>query len=152
MDTLTVAVEPYEGPGGRRLVPLVQAEYVERYGGPDETPVDPAEFAPPAGLFLVAYDDGEPVACGGFRTYRPGIGEVKRMYVAPPARGRGLARRILASLEDAARAAGCVEMRLETGQEQPEAIALYTSSDYAPTPKYGFYRCAAGSRCYAKPL
>jgi ribosomal protein S18 acetylase RimI-like enzyme len=74
------------------------------------------------------------------------------MYVVPEARGRGLARRLLAELEDSARAAGRVRMVLETGTEQPEAIALYLSSGYTPMPGFGVYRDDERSRCFAKRL
>lgn len=74
------------------------------------------------------------------------------MYVTPEARGLGLARRILAALEDDARAAGRSRMVLETGLKQPEAIALYASSGYTPCNKFGHYRFEELSRCFAKAL
>jgi GNAT superfamily N-acetyltransferase len=152
---------PYDHPEARKLDDAVQQEYAERYGdGGDITPLDPAMFEPPRGLYLLAYDDEDrPVATGGWRTqdrnaegYSDGDAEIKRMYVVREARGRGLARLILAALEDDARAAGRVRMVLETGTAQPEAIALYVSSGYEPTEKFGLYRFEPGSRCYAKPL
>lgn len=149
---LRIAAEAYDGPGGAALVPRVQQEYVRRYGGPDETPVDPAEFADPRGRFLVAYLDREPVGCGGIRLLADGVAEIKRMYVEPAVRGRGVARALLGVLEDAAREAGCREIRLETGSLQPEAMALYASSGYSLIPPYGYYRCAPESRCFAKTL
>jgi GNAT superfamily N-acetyltransferase len=147
-----MAVVIVETAYGGALVEEVQREYVARYGGPDETPVDPAEFDPPTGIFLIAAADGEPVACGGFRTLEPGVGEIKRMYVTPRARGRGLARGILAELEDRARAAGCGVLKLETGANQPEAMALYASAGYEPCEPYGHYRCSPLSRPFAKML
>lgn len=74
------------------------------------------------------------------------------MYVTPEARGLGLARQILAALEEDARAAGRTRMVLETGLKQPEAIALYTSSGYEPCAKFGHYRFDELSRCFAKKL
>ena len=74
------------------------------------------------------------------------------MFVTEAARGQGLARRVLAALEEDARAAGRVRMVLETGIKQPEAIALYTSSGYEPCTKFGHYRHYENSRCYAKRL
>ena len=137
----------FDHPDADALIELVQQEYVARYGGRDEGPVDIAMFAPPHGVFLVAYQDGEPVACGGWRpadpaepTYVDGDAEIKRMYVAPRVRGRGLARLILAELERSAVDAGRRRFVLETGQEQPEAVALYTSSGYAPVSRFGFHR------------
>lgn len=153
---LRIAAEAYDGPAGAVLVPRVQQEYVARYGGPDETPIDPAQFAGSGGRFLVAYLGGNPVGCGGLRLVGEGpgnnIAEIKRMYVEPAARGRGIARALLAALEDVARRAGCTQVRLETGTLQPEALALYGSSGYLPIPPYGYYRCAPESRCFAKTL
>ncbi|MBL1101140.1 GNAT family N-acetyltransferase [Streptomyces coffeae] len=148
-------------PDAVRLNARVQREYAERYGdNGDITPLDPAMFAPPRGLFLIVYDDrGTPVASGGWRTqdtndegYANGDAEIKRMYVIPEARGHGLSRLVLAALEDDARAAGRTRMVLETGIKLPEAIALYTSSGYEPCARFGPYRFDELSRCYAKPL
>ena len=141
------------------LVEEVQGEYVVRYGGRDETPIVPAYFLEPEGAFFVAYLADDPVATGAWRRrsdVRVGettlTAEVKRMYVAPRARGRGVARAVLAHLEDTARAAGVEVMVLETGLRQPEAISLYESSGYTPIPGFGFYKDAALSRCFARPL
>ncbi|MEU0914951.1 GNAT family N-acetyltransferase [Streptomyces althioticus] len=152
---------PYDHPDAVKLDAAVQAEYDIRYGdGGDATPMDPADFRPPNGIYLIAYDAlGVPVASGGWRVQdaneegnRDGDAELKRMYVVEEMRGRGLARRILAALEEDARAAGRVRMVLETGTKQPEAIALYSSSGYEPCEKFGYYRFHEDSRCYAKDL
>ncbi|MFE5790967.1 GNAT family N-acetyltransferase [Streptomyces sp. NPDC056503] len=154
---------PYDHPDSVKLQDEVLAEYVVRYGDSegDATPLDPSMFVPPRGLYLLAYDpEGRPVASGAWRRqdendegYADGDAELKRMYVIPEARGLGLARRILALLEDDARAAGRTRVVLETGTAQPEAIALYTSSGYEPTAaKFGHYRHHDNSRCFAKPL
>jgi GNAT superfamily N-acetyltransferase len=150
-------------PHAVKLDGRVQLEYAERYGnggGGDVTPLDPAMFEPPQGLYLIVYDDQDtPVATGGWRSqdendqgYADGDAEIKRMYVIPEVRGRGLSRRVLAALEDDARAAGRTRMVLETGTNLPEAISLYTSSGYEPCAKFGPYRFDELSRCYAKPL
>lgn len=149
---LRIVAEPYDGPVGAILIPRVQQEYVARYGGPDETPVDPAEFTGSRGRFLVGYLHDVPIGCGGIRWVTDGAAEIKRMYVAPEVRGLGIARALLAALEDEARAAGSEQVRLETGSLQPEAMALYASSGYTPIPPYGHYRCAPESRCFAKTL
>jgi GNAT superfamily N-acetyltransferase len=149
----------YHDPDAAKLIADVQQEYVVRYGGHDSTPVDAAEFAPPLGLFVVGYVDGKAVVCGGWRAhdateplFADGDAEVKRMYVVPTARRRGLARLMLAELERTARAAGRRRIVLETGSRQPEAIALYESDGYTPVPKFGVYRCHESSRCYGKAL
>ncbi len=150
---------PISHPDAQRLVEEVQAEYVVRYGGRDHTPIDPQAFEPPAGLFLVAYRGGVPVATGAWRrrddvevfgTRR--TAEVKRMYVTPDARGTGLARRMLARLEDTAAEVGSVAMVLETGTAQPEAMALYESSGYARIENFGHYKWSPSNRCYGKRI
>ncbi|MFD7403255.1 GNAT family N-acetyltransferase [Streptomyces sp. NPDC059866] len=152
---------PFDHPDAVKLNDEVQAEYHERYGdGGDATVLDPSDFRSPNGVYLIAYDESDrPVATGGWRSRdrngegnEDGDAELKRMYVIRELRGRGLARRMLTALEDDARAAGRVRMVLETGTEQPEAIALYTSSGYEPCTKFGYYRFHENSRCYAKPL
>ncbi|QMU80182.1 GNAT family N-acetyltransferase [Streptacidiphilus sp. PB12-B1b] len=150
----------YAHPDAQRLIAEVQQEYVVRYGDIDVTPVDPAEFDAPAGLFAVVYDDrGEPVGTGAWRAREAndvgladGDAEIKRMYTVPSARGRGLARRMLRFLEEQALAAGRRRMVLETGTEQPEALALYAAEGYLPTRKFGVYREHEQCVCLAKPL
>lgn len=140
-----VEPRPYTDPDVVRLVDEVQQEYVARYGGPDSAAVDPGEFAPPAGLFLVGLLDGVPVATGGWRRlaepgYDPATdAEIKRMYVSARARRRGLARRMLAELERTAAAAGVERLVLNTGPQQPEAVALYESAGYEPVAGFGYY-------------
>jgi GNAT superfamily N-acetyltransferase len=154
---LEIRDEDYEGPSAQLLIEALQAEYVDRYGGPDATPVDAAQFAPPAGRFVVAYLDGEPVAMGGLRRHEDGKGdgsdvEVKRMYVVPAARRRGLARLVLDALEARAGALGATRVILETGQRQPEAIRLYETSGYRRIEGFGHYRDAPMSLSFAKML
>jgi GNAT superfamily N-acetyltransferase len=142
----------YPDPEVQGLVEQVQAEYVVRYGGPDRTPVDPAQFAAPDGVFLVGRVDGKAVACGGFRRHDATACEVKRMFVPAEHRGHGYARALLVALEDAARAAGYRRVLLETGTGQPEAIALYESAGYSRVPGFGLYRSSPNNRCYGKDL
>ena len=141
------------------LVDQVQAEYAVLYGGPDVTPLEDGVFDPPRGAFFLGYVDDVAVAMGGWRmrsdVHPWGLAcaaEIKRMYVAPAARRRGFARAVLAHLEGTARAAGADVMVLETGIEQPEAIAMYTSGGYEPVEKFGYYAWSPLSRCYGKPL
>jgi GNAT superfamily N-acetyltransferase len=152
VSALVVEARRYDDPDVTRLVEQVQAEYVVRYGGPDAAAVDPGEFAPPAGLFLVGLVDGEPVAMGGWRRLPRGAAEIKRMYVAPRARRQGLARVMLAELERTASAAGVARLVLNTGPEQPEAVALYESAGYAPAPAFGHYACHPNALFYGKDL
>ena len=134
------------------LIEQVQEEYVVRYGGRDTAPVDPDEFSPPHGLFLVATLDGTAVGCGGWRALGGGRVEVKRMFTAPAARGRGVARALLAELERTAAAAGHSRVLLETGLAQPEAIKLYVSAGYDPIDGFGHYAGAPLSRAFTKAV
>jgi GNAT superfamily N-acetyltransferase len=134
-----IRVVPYDHPDASVMIEALQGEYVKRYGGRDRTKVHPSQFAPPLGLFLIGYTDTEPVACGGWRVHEDGVVEIKRMYVVPDARGRGLARAMLAELELTAKRAGNRQIVLETGGKQPEAIGLYLSSGFTPVPSFGIY-------------
>ncbi|WP_406211349.1 GNAT family N-acetyltransferase [Kitasatospora sp. NBC_01560] len=154
---MEIRVTGYGHPDAQHLSAEVQQEYVRRYGDGDLTVLHPDDFEPPAGLFLIAYLAGEPVACGGWRAkqagpdgLRDGDAELKRMFVVPAARGRGLARSVLARLEATAAAAGRTRFILETGTEQPEAVALYTSEGYLPIRKFGIYREHPQSICLGK--
>jgi GNAT superfamily N-acetyltransferase len=150
--TLELTPAAYDDPVAAALIEAVQREYEVRYGGRDITPVTPGEFSPPQGLFLVGRLAGEPVACGGWRVVEPGLGEIKRMYVVPAHRRRGLSRLVLAELENTARAAGLHRLRLETGYAQPEAIKLYETSGYTEIERFGVYRDHPGSTCFGKSL
>jgi len=115
------------------LIRQAEADICARYGIPTIGTLDPADFVPAArGVFLVAWAGGEPVGCGGIRYLQPAVAELKRLYVAPPARRQGLARRLLGALHEQARRLGYRALWLETGTEQPEAIALYRAAGYLP--------------------
>jgi GNAT superfamily N-acetyltransferase len=143
----------------QRLVAEVQAEYVLRYGGPDDTPLEDGVFDPPRGAFFLGYLGDVPVAMGGWRLRNDVhpwgcrlAAEVKRMYVATAGRRQGFARAVLAWLEHTARDAGADVMVLETGTAQPEAIALYTTQGYRPIEKFGHYAWSPQSRSFGKRL
>lgn len=148
----------YDHPDAQRLISEVQQEYVARYGTPDVSPVQSRDFQPPYGLFLIGYVDGVAVASGSWRNpgdperLRAEDAELKRMYVDPALRGKGLARRLLGELERSASLAGFKRCVLETGTEQPEAIGLYRSCGYEPIAKFGAYRDDALSRCFGKEI
>jgi GNAT superfamily N-acetyltransferase len=89
-----------------------------------------AALGPPHGTFLVGYEDDEPICCGGVKRLDERHCELKRMYVVPEARGRGVARRLLGALEHAARELGYPVARLVTGPRQPAAEHLYESEGY----------------------
>jgi GNAT superfamily N-acetyltransferase len=147
----------YDDPVARELVARVQQEYVVRYGGPDAAVVDPGEFRPPAGLFLVAEVDGVPAGCGAWRAHGygragDGVVELKRVYVEPAFRRLGLAQVVMAALELGAVAAGHRSAVLNSGNRQPEALALYAGLGYSPVPGYGIYAGEAGAVFLGKDL
>lgn len=102
--------------------------------------------------FLVGYVGEEPVACGGIFELEPGCAEIKSMYVRPEARGRGHSRTLLAALEETARALGLRRLRLETGDKQHVALALYQSAGYIRIPRFGPYQTSATSICMEKRI
>lgn len=94
-------------------------------------PLDDDEMRPPAGAFLMARVDGEPVACGAVKTLRPGTGYLKRMWVARSVRGLGFGRRMLDALEAQSRSLGFTTVCLETNRALTEAIEMYRRAGYA---------------------
>jgi GNAT superfamily N-acetyltransferase len=117
--------------------------------------VDAADVVRPRGAFVVAHLDGEPVGCGALRPLPggdPSIAEVKRMYTAPEARGRGVARALLRHLAAVAAELGYAQVVLETGTRQPEAMALYAAEGWAPLAPYGQYCGEHLSRCFVLDL
>jgi GNAT superfamily N-acetyltransferase len=135
-----VKVEPafWDDVDVQRLSADQQAEVRARYDGKGEPGTPPS--ASDISVVLVARDDdGTALGCGALRVLGDGVAEVKRMYVAPAARGRGVAKAVLAGLEEAARERGWTTLRLETGPRQPEAIGLYSQAGYRPIEAFGAY-------------
>lgn len=143
---------PADHPDIAELTRAVVREYAVRYDDPHD---DIAPTAPDSVWVLVRDDDGTAVACGAVQPWShtvPGapaeVGELKRMYVIPEARGRGLSRTVLDELVAIAREQRRTALVLETGTEQPEAIGLYTSYGFAPTEVFGPYADDPRSRCF----
>lgn len=101
---------------------------------------------------VVIYENGQPVGCGAFKPFDKNSVEIKRMYVLPANRGFGIAAAILMELETWAGELGHARCVLETGQKQPEAIALYSKSGYAVIPNFGQYAGVENSVCFEKIL
>ena len=136
---IRLAEESYDGPAARTLVPAYVDEIRAMY--PDWTPDVPprltaTDVEPPAGRWLVAYRDEQPIGCAGLKRLDERTAEIKRVYVAPEARGAGVARALLARLEEIARTVGYDRLRLDTGAEQPASVALFTSIGYEQIPDY----------------
>ena len=101
---------------------------------------------------IVAYLDGKAVGCGAMKPFNTKSMEIKRMYVPPNNRGKGIASRILEALELWASKLGYTHCVLETGKRQPKAIALYKKYGYEPIPNYGQYAGVENSVCFEKNL
>ena len=138
----TIEIRPADaaGPDARSCVRAYFAELDRRsptgFDVAAGVSAEPHEVTPPAGLFLVAYVQGEPVGCGAVKHHPGAPSEIKRMWVAESTRGLGIARRLLAELESDAVRRGASAARLETNRALVEAIELYRSAGYAEVPAF----------------
>ncbi|GHC19100.1 hypothetical protein GCM10007291_17380 [Gemmobacter nanjingensis] len=132
---------PVDAPEATACLVAYFAELSARFGQTFDpyADADPAALQPPRGLFLIA-GTGTPMGCVALRTgaegLPPGTGEVKRLWVAPAARGQGLARRLMAEVETAARGMGLSHLRLDTSRHLPEAQALYLRDGWTGISRY----------------
>lgn len=115
---------------------FLDERFPEGFCAGDDLEGDRKQLGPPTGAFIVAHQGGAPVGCGALRTHAPGEGEIKRMWVAEPARGQGLGARILAALEDEARRIGHRRVYLDTHDSLLPAIAMYRSHGYRDVEPY----------------
>lgn len=155
MDALAIRRQPLASPEAQRLIAALNAELQALFPEPgaNHFALGATQVADGEGAFLVAYDGDTPVGCGAVRRLDASTAELKRMYVAPSHRGRGVGRRIVGALEDEARALGVSRMVLETGSRLDRAIAMYTGLGYAPIPLYGEYLASpVTSRCFGKAI
>jgi len=136
------------------LIQSLNSELSGRYPeeGANHFRLDPQEVAEGHGAFYVAYKEDQPVGCGALRLLDAGTAEIKRMYVAPGTRGQGIGRRLLDSLESEARRLGARRLVLETGDRQPEALALYARAGFSRIPAFGEYMGSPLSVCMGKAL
>jgi len=124
-------------PIARELVAAMVAEMSGLYEpGLARSPLAPEELSPPGGGFVVLSEDGRAVAGGGVKRSAAHAGEIKRMYVVPEARGRGVGAALLAALEELARDLGYAVVRLDTGAKQPRAQRMYLRAGYVPVPDF----------------
>jgi len=136
---IRISEEPYDGAAAKLLVPDYVAEIRAMY--PDWTPdvpprLTPEDVEPPAGRWVVAYRRAQPVGCAALKRLDEHTAEIKRVYVAPEARGTGVARAILARLEQIAHDVGYTRLRMDTGARQPASVALFSSSGYEQIADY----------------
>ena len=136
------------------LISALDAEITERYPEEDANffRLDEQEIAPGRGALLVATVDGEVVGCGAVRRLDGADAEIKRMYVTPSFRGRGIGRALLEALEGEARSLGATRLVLETGERLFEAITLYERAGFTIIPPFNEYVGARLSLCMGKEL
>jgi GNAT superfamily N-acetyltransferase len=158
------AIEPTDieifdlAPDDPIAVLLVRAQWSElsaRYGKPEPEPAslrNPSAFAAPDGAFLAARVAGEVVGCGGLCRYDGTTAELNAIYVAPLHRGHGYSRSVIRALEERAIALGYDAVKLETGDAQPEAIAVYRALGYTPIERFGPYADLPRSVCFERVL
>jgi len=152
--SLAVTAEPFDSDDARRLIAGLDAGLAELYPpeqrfGPN---LKPEHLEDGRGAFLIARDGGRAVGCGAIRVLDPISAEVKRMYVEPVERGKGVGRAVLTALEEAARDLGVQRLVLETGTHQHAAIALYKGAGFVPIDCWGEYASSPTSICFEKTL
>jgi GNAT superfamily N-acetyltransferase len=135
---LTFRPVPLQNEPAAALVAAMRAELSALYDqldidAPDMPKAGPGELGPPRGVFLVGFDASDrPICCGGVKRLSDDACEIKRMYVVPQARGRGVGRQLLAALENAAVELDYGVIRLDTGPRQPDAERMYRRAGYRP--------------------
>jgi GNAT superfamily N-acetyltransferase len=152
----SVTRAPADHPALEALVGALLRELGERYDDDSDT-IERTD--PDASWVLLADDDGTPIGSGAVQRLSKSVpgapadqGEIKRVYVVPGARGRGLSRVLMAALVELARELGYTWLQLETGDVQPEAIGLYTSLGWHRVPNYGQYEDDPRSVCFGLSL
>lgn len=151
MSDLVIACERPDDVEAAALILALDVYLAGLYPAESNHGLPVAALLHPSVRFLVARRGGVALGCGAI-VLEAAYAEIKRMYVAPAARGLGVGRRLLAALEDAAAAEGRPMLRLETGGGQPEALALYRSAGFVETPPFGAYAADPLSIFMAKPV
>lgn len=151
---IAVAPAALGSAAAQALIARLNAELTERYPNPEDRHfgLTQEQVSGSNGVFVVATQDGEPVGCGALRRLDGATGELKRMFVAPEARRRGVGRGVLTALELHARELGLRRLVLETGVRQHEAMAMYERAGYDRIPCFGEYERSAASVCLGKDL
>ncbi|HEY4361177.1 MAG TPA: GNAT family N-acetyltransferase [Bryobacteraceae bacterium] len=155
MGTVTIVRGTLASPEAGRLIEALNAELLAVYPEPGAThfSLSEAQVLGSEGAFLVAYLDDVAVGCGAVRRLDRNTAELKRMYVDPAVRSRGVGRALVEALEREALAIGVTRMVLETGARLARAIKLYEGMGYAPIPLYGEYLSSPKtSWCLGKTL
>jgi GNAT superfamily N-acetyltransferase len=151
---IVIRREPIDSPAAAELIRALNDELLRRYPEPGATHfrLEAEEVREGQGAFFVVYSGAEPIGCGAVRIVGPASAEIKRMYVQPAHRGRGVGTALLRALESEARLLGAARVVLETGERQRESLALYRRAGYAEIPRFGEYVNSPLSLCMGKEL
>lgn len=150
--TAIIRAERPDAPDARALIAELDALLMPLYPSESRHGFSVEKLLADKVAFFVIRWEGVPAGCGGVKLFGSEYGEIKRMYVRPSFRGRGLARLMLKHLEDHARGQGVGLLRLETGIHQREAITLYKSMGFEKIPPFGEYKPDPLSLCFEKRL
>jgi putative acetyltransferase len=151
---ITIAKEDPRSPDASRLLSAFVDEVKKRYNTPpaDVGILDPELVSVPRSVFLVARHEGKAVGCGALVPMDEYCVEVKRMFVAKQERGLGIATMVLTELERLAREFDYDSMRLETGDKQPESIALYGKAGFYRIPNFPPFENDSSAVCFEKKI
>jgi putative acetyltransferase len=155
MDSLDIRRVPLTSPDALRLIAALNTELSAAFPEPgaNHFTLTSAQVETGEGAFVVAYLDGEPIGCGAVRRLDATTAELKRMYVDPTLRGRGVGRALVEALEREARLLGATKVVLETGTRLARALRLYEGMGYLPIPLFGEYLSSPDtSLCFGKSL
>jgi GNAT superfamily N-acetyltransferase len=141
-------------PDAAQLLHAFYSEQVGRYGFAESVDLEPRAYMPPNGTFFVVYEDNRPVGCGGCRWFEPStrIAEIKKTFLLPTVRRRGVGRALLARLEAEAARWGASQVILETGILNTAALGLFVEAGYEPMARYVAGRDPAINRAFGKLL
>ncbi|MCB9460821.1 MAG: GNAT family N-acetyltransferase [Anaerolineaceae bacterium] len=150
---LTIEPEAANSPLAKQLIAELSAELGAIYGDDGSGGFDPSDVMVPRAAFVVAWVDGEAVGCGALRPMPDAtIAEIKRVYVRQDMRGQGISRKIMEFLEAIAHQYSYTGLMLETGIQQPAAMALYENMGYSRCDCYDLYADDPRSVCYRKEI
>lgn len=148
MNSILVTPADPTQPDARALIAALDLYLGQLYQPDDNHLLNPEQLKAPDMRFLLARRDGRAVGCGALRLDPAGYAEVKRMYVDPVHRGRGIAGAIMARLEELARAEGITLLKLETGNLQREAVGLYRRLGFTDCGAFGDYSCGGSASIF----
>ena len=154
INNLIIKKEDILSETANEIISALNRELKERYpeDGATHFGLEANEVKEGSGAFFIAWNDSEPIGCWAIRLIDSGTAEIKRMYVAPQARGLGIGYKILMTLESEAIHIDADKLVLETGERQPESLALYKKAGFVRVPAFGEYVSDPLSVCMGKRI